>query len=170
MHTNSLSSCFKESHWRDMAAQTTPSHFLLAVPSLETLYTRFLISSSRSHGFPSCASLTPMVAQSSLMEEKRLNSQVLAMQLPWMVRVHKSWHSCPEHFSSNDCTHVCCDLDFVQMSMLKRWNILLHLRVHMRIEILTLSLYIHSFEWSESSLSPLHPSIPQHLTLESMMR
>ena len=63
------------------SSQATPTNHLLAVPSLESLCTKFLISSSRSHGFPSCASLTPMVAQrllSSLMEEKRLNSRVLA--------------------------------------------------------------------------------------------
>ena len=68
------------------SSQTTPIHHLLAVPSLENLCTKFLLSSSRSHGFPSCASLTPMVAQrllTSLMEEKRLNSRVLASFHGW---------------------------------------------------------------------------------------
>ena len=68
------------------SSQTTPTHLLLTVPSLESLCTKFLISSSRSHGFPSCASLIPMVAQrllSSLMEEKRLNSRVLASFHGW---------------------------------------------------------------------------------------
>ena len=68
--------------------QATPTHSLHSVPMLEALCTRLLVSVSRSHDFPSCSSLTPMVAQrllSSFMKEKRLNSKVLASFHGWWV-------------------------------------------------------------------------------------
>ena len=71
-----------------LSPQSQVSSHLLGVPSLERLCTRFLISSSRGKDFPSCASLTPLVAQrllGSLMQEKRLNSRVLASFHGWWV-------------------------------------------------------------------------------------